>query len=310
MMHFIRPYWLWLLLPGLLYLIWIIYSHRRFNPWEKVCDSHLLSVLIEFNINRSHTFFYVILFLFYILCIFALAGPAWNKTLLLAYREVNSMMLVLDLSKAMNESDLNPDRLTRAKYKIRDLIHFVPNTQVGLVVFTEEAFIVSPLSQDANTLNVFLEELNPKIMPVSGSDSGQGLIEGYKLLQQAGVRKGDLLLITASNPTANSWETAKLIAQKGGRVHVLAMLDKTAANATIIANLQQLAKTGNGDFYFFTTDMTDIRSILVTIHGKQIINKQSSETVYSWLDAGPWFCLLLIPIALLVLREKTIYEKN
>ena len=65
-------------------------------------------------------------------------------------------MLVLDLSPAMLTTDLKPDRLTRAKFKIRDLINATQNTQMGLVVFTGEAFVASPLSQDANTLNAML----------------------------------------------------------------------------------------------------------------------------------------------------------
>jgi Ca-activated chloride channel family protein len=220
------------------------------------------------------------------------------------------MMLVLDLSPSMNDTDLKPDRLTRAKYKIRDLINSAENTQMGLVVFTEEAFTASPLSQDANTLNALLDELNPAMMPVTGSDSGEGLTEGYKLLNQGGAAHGNLLLITASNPTANSWSAAKTIARGSSHLNVLAMLDNSSSNQTTISNLQQLAKTGNGSFYLFTADAADIQNILSSAGSKQIINNENMENANVWLDAGPWFCLLLIPISLLLLRENLRHAKN
>lgn len=310
MLHFIRPLWLWMLIPALCYLAWVIYSRRQHNPWQQVCDPHLLPMLLQASPHKSQSPFYLALFLFYAVCIFALAGPAWKKASLPVYRDVSSLMLVLDLSATMNETDLKPNRLTRAKYKIRDLINAVHNTQMGLVVFTQEAFTASPLSQDANTLNALLDELSPDMMPVPGSNSGQGLTEGYKLLQQAAVNGGNLLLITASNPTAGSIAAAEMIAQAGAHLSVLAMLENNAANQATIASLQQLARTGNGTFYLFTADATDIQALAHSANSKQIIANDSKDNAYLWLDAGPWFCLLLIPIALVVLRENLRHEKH
>src|SRR5262245_11017913 len=111
MIHFIRPYWLWMLLPAFLYLVWIIFSYRQQIPWKNVCDPHLLPALLQASPYSSQRIFYLTLFLFYAICIFALAGPAWKKVELPVYREVSSLMLVLDLSPAMVSADLKPDRL-------------------------------------------------------------------------------------------------------------------------------------------------------------------------------------------------------
>ena len=261
----------------------------------------------------------------------------------------------------MQLTDLKPDRLTRAKFKIRDLINstadpaetlrdggfkggesrFSPfvqakasllrsiqtekefprssagtpvnsaqNTQMGLVVFTGEAFVASPLSQDANTLNGMLDELHPQMMPISGSDMGQGLSQGLALLKQGGVTHGNLLLITASDPTADSWTEAQNIAQAGSHLQVLAMLEPNQTTQSTITKLQELAKLGNGSFYLFTPDSTDIQNILRNNNKKQAIKDEKVENAYLWQDAGPWFCLLLIPFALVVLREKARHEKH
>jgi Ca-activated chloride channel family protein len=309
-LHFIRPYWFWVLLPAFLYLIWVIFSFRPHDPWKNVCDPHLLPALVQSSPKKSQGYFYFILFLFYILCIFALAGPSWKKVKLPVYREMSSLMLILDLSPAMLETDLRPNRLMRAKYKIRDLLNAAQNTQMGLVVFTEEAFTASPLSQDANTLNALLDELGPEIMPVSGSDSGQGLMEGHKLLKQAGATHGHLLLITASNPTAKSFSESFAIAKEGVHINVMAVLQDNIENQTTIHNLQQLAKTGGGQFYLFTKDGSDIQNILNFMSNKEIIKSEKRMNASLWLDAGPLCCLLLLPIVLLVIREHIRHETH
>lgn len=308
--HFIRPVWLWLLLPAMLYLVWVIYSVRHRNPWKAVCDAHLLSALLLQPARHSKWLLFSVLFLFYVIAIFALSGPAWEKTSLPVYRDVSSMMLVLDLSPNMNDTDLKPDRLTRAKYKIRDLINTGKNTQMGLVAFTEEAFTASPLSQDANTLNALIDELVPEMMPVAGSDSGQGITEGYQLLKQAGAPYGNVLLITASAPTANSWSAASKVAASGGHLNVLAVLADTTANQNLISDLQQLAKTGNGKFNLFSANTSDIQNILSKSDNRQVVSTDKSENANLWRDAGPWFCLLLVPFLLLVIREMQRHENG
>ena len=269
-----------MLIPALCYAAWIMLTLPAILG--KMCDPHF-PALVQLTPYKTRLWFYIVLFLLYAISIFALSGPSWKKASLPVYREVSSLMLVLDLSPTMNATDLKPNRVTRAKYKIRDLINAAQNTQMGLLAFSQEAFTVSPLSQDANTLNALLDELSPEMMPVSGSDSGEGLVEGHKLLKQAGANHGNILLITASNPTAMSWNLAKTIAQAGGRLSVLAMLDNTVSNQTILANLRQLAQTGGGTCYIFTPDASDIQAIAKSINNKQIINNDQVENAYTWL---------------------------
>ena len=310
MIHFIRPFWLYLFIPAIIYLGIVIYCYRQNNhPWKSVCDAHLLPRLLQSSSTTSRVYFNIILSLFFIVTLFALAGPAWKKEQRPIYREINSVIVVLDLSPAMLATDLKPDRLTRAKLKIRDLIHSAPNTQMGLVVFTEEAFVVSPLSQDANTLDAMLDELNLQMMPVSGSDIGQGIKQGLDLLKQAGVEQSNLLLITASEPTASSWATAKSLSQSGHHLNVLAMLESNSSTQMTLNKLQQLAKMSGGSLYLFTPDSQDIQTILNSHNTKQAIKEAEADNVAIWQDAGPWFCLLIIPFALVLLTEKVRREK-
>ena len=300
MIHFIRPFWLWVLIPVVCYILWTIYCSRQYNPWKNVCDSHLLPALLQPGPKTSKRFFYFTLFLFFILSILALAGPAWKKVALPLYRDVRSLVLVLDLSSTMLASDLKPNRLTRAKFKIKDIINTAKNVQMGLVAFTQEAFVASPLSQDANTLLALMDELSPAMMPISGSDIAQGVTQAQTLLQQARVHNGNILLITASEPTAQSLIEAKKISQQGSHLHVLAMFESHDTQT----KLEQLAKAGNGVFYPFYPGSTNIEDILKNFTMSQTIPNENKENAYLWQDEGPWVCLFLIPLALIILREK------
>lgn len=309
-LHFIRPYWLFALIPATLYVTWVIRAYRQHNPWKRVCDPHLLTALVQSGAKHSKFAFNSTLFSLFAISIIALAGPSWKKTSLPVYHEVSSLMLVLDLSNEMKTTDLKPDRLTRAKLKIRDLMNAADQMQMGLVAFTAEAFVASPLSKDANTLKALVDELDPAMMPVPGSDIGEGLSQGLTLLKQAGVSHGNLLLITASDPTAGSWSVAKEIANTGNHLNILAMLDPNPATEATIDRLKALAKTGDGSLYLFTPDTKDIQSILNSNVSKQMIKDERIDNAYLWQDGGPWLCLLLIPFALIVLREKSQHEKK
>jgi len=306
MIHFIRPYWLFALIPILFYLIWVIYVRKQHNPWKKICDPHLLPALLHHNYS-SNIFSNIILFLFFIIIIFSLAGPSWNKNKFTIYRNMNDLMIILDLSPNMLNIDLSPNRLVRAKFKIRDLIINAQNTQMGLVVFTKEAFVAAPLSQDANTLNFLLEELHPKMMPINGENMEQGLKQGLMLLKQGFSHHGNLLLITASIPNADSLTLAQQISKEGYHLSVLAMLKNNIHQQFAIKQLQQLAKMGNGFYYSFTPDNSDILNIIKNNHQFQTIQDDKIEKTDYWQDQGPWFCLLLIPFFLVILREK-LYE--
>jgi Ca-activated chloride channel family protein len=104
----------------------------------------------------------------------------------------------------MMATDLAPDRLTRARYKIRDLLAARQQGQTALVVFAGRPFEVTPLTDDVNTISSQLEIMTPALMPVPGSDLLGAYQQASALLRQAGHTEGDILLgvIGAVRPSA------------------------------------------------------------------------------------------------------------
>ena len=70
----------------------------------------------------------------------ALAGPAWDREKADLFQNVDAMVVVFDLSRSMNSTDLLPSRLDRARYKAIEVVESEPDRAVGLVVFAGSAF--------------------------------------------------------------------------------------------------------------------------------------------------------------------------
>src|SRR3989338_5693319 len=184
--HLIRPFWLLALLP-LVVLAWqTLKKQSAMNAWAKVCDPHLLPHLIQQKSQLKRQSGLMMLLLSAFFMIIGLSGPSWSRYPAPTYQPVQPRVLLLDMSEAMLEEDLQPSRLNRAKFKLHDLFTQRYMGQFGLVVYTGEPFVVSPLTDDSQTIDALLSTLTPEIMPIGGNRLDTALKEAAKLITQAG----------------------------------------------------------------------------------------------------------------------------
>jgi Ca-activated chloride channel family protein len=199
LLHFIRPYWL-LLLPLVFVLPWVWKRSRRpSGDWTRVCDPHLLRWLSakqagERSRGGGHWLAAVAL----LISILALAGPSWQKLPDSSFSARDARVIVLDLSRSMLAQDLRPNRLTRARFRLADLLGDTEEGQAGMVSYAGDAYVVSPLTNDMNTIANLLPALQPDIIPVAGSRADLALKMAASLLERAGLNMGEVLLVTDS----------------------------------------------------------------------------------------------------------------
>ena len=93
---------------------------------------------------------------------------------------------------------------------------------MGLVAYAGDAYVVSPLTSDMNTIANMLPALQPEIIPVAGSRADRAMEMAADLLERAGVAQGEILLISDSANTSDARIAAGL-AQKGITISVLAV---------------------------------------------------------------------------------------
>src|SRR5699024_7619318 len=107
--------------------------------------------------------------------IIAAAGPKIGTEVREVKRQGVDLLVALDLSASMNAEDVKPSRLDKAKYEINRLIEKVQGDRVGLIVFTGEAYLQSPMTLDYSALRLFLSIAETSQMPSSSTDFSAAL---------------------------------------------------------------------------------------------------------------------------------------
>ena len=322
-LHFLRPGWLYalaLLVP----MLWIgIRSQRSAGAWRRVCDAHLLRHLVTHGGGHAHHWPLAALALGWIATCLALAGPAWERLPQPAFKAPVQRVFVLNLSASMDASDVAPSRLARARYELSDALAALGDGQAGLVIFAEEPYVVTPISDDPKVVASFLPVLETSLMPGRGSRVDRAIDEASKLLEQAAAGAGAIVLLTdgAGDRPEATIAAARNAAQAGYPVSVLGI--GTAEGAPVPSSrgfvrdargqatlarldssaLQAVANAGDGRFAMHSPGDDDIRIVLnlsaaPVARGRKIVETQ--HVVDSWKDRGivlVWVVALLAPLA-------------
>ncbi len=321
--HFLQPLWLLSLIP-LALLVWRL---RRAaaddNPWARIIDARLRPLLLtgqDHRVNRS------VLWLLgtgWLLAALALANPVWEKQPQPLYQTSSARVIVLDLSLSMLDRDLKPSRLERARFKIEDVLARNDEGQTGLVVFAGDAFTVTPLTRDVDTIRALLKSLDPGLMPVQGSRADLGLEKAGELLRQAGLSSGRILLFADGVSGDKARQAATQLRKQGYRVSVIGIgsnkaepltnaqgqLLRTRDNKLVVpaletVALQAVAKAGGGRYRTFNNSDTDIKALLdhdTPLSTENLVNGEMQGQ--DWKERGPWLALLLLPLAALAFRR-------
>jgi len=180
--HFLRPLWLWLLVPALaLPLAW----HRRNDVrarWSRIIAPALLEhLIVGKHIRRSLLPVHTVALLIGLGAI-AAAGPTWQQERPPFTQDKAPLVVVLEVARSMDAADIAPSRLERAKQKVLDLAAARKGAHTGLVVFAASAHLVVPPTDDPSMLELYLPALSPDVMPRDGKNMAAGLDAAERLL--------------------------------------------------------------------------------------------------------------------------------
>ena len=321
--HFLRPVWLLLNIPLILGLIY--YVRRRFwsGAWQSVCDPRLLPYLLDGKVNKPKSFELLIVGITAALAIVALAGPVWRQLPQPVFQAQSALVIALDLSKSMDAQDLKPSRLVRAQHKIRDLLKQRRDGQTALLVYAGDAFTVTPLTTDVETIDNLVTDLTTDMMPASGSDVTSALRLAAELFTGAGVVSGELLVITDAIDVEQAAADSTEFSKAGHRISVLGVGTSQGAPITLAAGgfvkdregniviprldeqaLRMFAVQNNGRYHSITVDDRDLNALLSTKLDLAFSQaKLSDQQTDLWREEGPWLLLPVLLITSLVFRR-------
>jgi len=320
--HFIRPYWLLALIPYLAVLAVMLRNKLSQGNWSAVCDAALLPYLLQQKTVNQSRWPLTAGALAALLAIVALAGPTWERLPSPVFRNDSALVIALDLSRSMDAADIKPSRLVMARYKIADILKQRKDGQTALLVYAGDAFTVTPLTDDTETIDSQLSALNTDIMPSQGSNTVSALEKAAELLKQSGLQKGQILLVTDGVDVDKTMAAVKSLdkyqlsilgvgTDDGAPVAVPegGFLKDEQGNIVVpklnASDLGKLAKAGNGFYQTITADNADIQAVLTNVdRSVQQQGKQNDNLVLDqWAEKGPWLLLLVLPLAALTFRK-------
>lgn len=325
--HFLRPWW-WLAVIPMLGLLYRLSKHQLVGrDWQGVVDEALapfvLDTIGKTEKNKILPWFGVIC----VMMILALSGPVWEQLDVPVYRAEHKVVLVLDLSLSMNAEDVKPSRLERAKHKVSDVLSWSPDAQVGLVVFSEVPFTISPITDDVDTIAAFLPALTTDVMPIQGSRISLALDMAGELLDRSNAKKGQVVLITDSEVRPDAFTSVKRLSDGDYSLSILgigtekgspvlnsdgSLLKATGSGGVVLTKLDKdglrdLASGSGGVYSDITSDDTDIKRLIDLTVDRQEKEQSDVEMLSEqWVERSPWLLPFVLLIALLMFRRGTL----
>jgi len=269
---------------------------------------------------------------YFVLFIIALLGPSFGDN----SREVKAIgkdiMVCVDLSESMNANDIQPTRLEKVKFELKNLVDAFNSDRIGLIIFSSEAFMQCPLTYDQGALNLFIETLGTGLVPNAGTDFGPPIEMAYEKLsgeQATSIEQKSKIIIlisdgedfgdnTLNNVSKLEEDGIKLFTfgvgtEKGSKIRTNYGFKTDNKGREVFTklnskDLKTLAIKTGGKYFEINEGSNDIERLINAINGIEGELKDSrvidvSANKYFYFVA---FALLLICLDLL-LGLKTVY---
>ena len=315
---FAEPHYLWLLIiiPFIFLIskVTAIYF-AKFNNMQSFADKELIPHLINSKSQRVNKNF-LIWSILWILTILTLSGPRYGHTKIQVYKEIKSLVILLDLSYSMNGEDVSPSRLKRAKQEIADILkEKKQDLEIGLIGFSAVPHIITPLTYDSKTIMQLLPFIDTKLVTLEGSNIKLAIEKAKKLLNNNSYNKSILILSDGgfddikynidSNISVSLMGFGSDIGSpvKDNKNQLLKRNGKVVIDKLQRKKMQKMVK--NGGLYIDSTSLGNDTKIVLDVFSKDKDKSQKQEKELNY-----WNEIFYIPLIGVLLILITILLTN
>lgn len=272
MFRFENPAYFYLL--GLLVITTLLYYYARIQrsrKINKIGDAELVKALFR-DVSRWRSEVKFWLAQAAALCmIIALARPQFGTKVETRERQGIEAMIAIDVSNSMLAEDVRPNRLEKAKMMLSNMVDGMNDDKLGLIVFAGQAFIQMPITSDYVSAKMFLEQMNPSMVAVQGTDMAEAIrLAMRSFTPQEDVTRAIFIITDGEDNENGAVAAAQEALQKGIRTFVLGIGDPAGApiplkgsnqyitdesGNTVVSKLNEdmcraIAKAGNGSYIY------------------------------------------------------------
>jgi Ca-activated chloride channel family protein len=215
------------------------------------------------------------------LLLVALARPQKTNEKVEQWTEGIDIMLVIDISESMQIEDFKPNRLEAAKTVARQFIDGRFQDRIGIVIFSGDAYSLSPLTTDYNLLKAYLKDIDFSMIENRGTAIGSALAVGTNRMRESEAESKVLILLSDGDNTAGNIDpvtAAELANAYNIKLYTIAVgkegrvpfgkdffgQPKYIENTLDETTLRRIAEIGEGQFYR-VSDNAALEQVFATI---------------------------------------------
>ncbi|OAN60321.1 hypothetical protein A8B79_10250 [Balneola sp. EhC07] len=330
--------WLLILIPVLIAGVWLRTKALK-KKRERIFNEQLFAKLRKGFWKPGDVLKSVFVIAGLSFLLLAMAGPKIGTEVREVKRQGVDMLIALDLSASMNAEDVRPSRLEKAKFEINRLIERLKGDRVGLIVFTGEAYLQSPMTLDYSALKLFLDIADTDQMPSSATDFKAAMetaITAFESLEENETEAAKVLLIISDGEDHGQSYDAPLqdLIDKNIYVYTLGigtdegttipLYEENSSNLigykrdrsgkVVTTSLQsdelrQIASRGNGTYYAIERGNDGIDAFLARVDELEKGEFSSQEYAdyknqYQWMGALALLCFTFAYLVPAYRKEK------
>lgn len=216
-MNFAKPEWLLCLtaLPLIGFMAWLSWKKRRYR-WERMVAHRLQGRLSHTRPPWVHFTSLGLALGGMAGLIIAVAQPESGEEWVEVENEGRNILFCVDISRSMLARDIEPSRLLASRAAALEILEKFPNDRVGVLLFSGETLVQSPLTIDHSFVEQTLAQLDPNDIPVGGSNLTTAIDSGTRLLRETGQQSNIMVVFSDGEKSSEGLEEAAAGAAREG----------------------------------------------------------------------------------------------
>jgi Ca-activated chloride channel family protein len=247
------------------------------------------------------------------LIVIGIARPQKTNEKVEQWTEGIDIMLVIDISESMQIEDFKPNRLEAAKETALQFIQGRFQDRIGIVIFSGDAYSLSPLTLDYDLLRAHIEELNFEMIANPGTAIGSALAVGTNRMRDSDSKSKVLILLSDGDNTAGNIDpitAAELARSFNIKIYTIAIgkegrvpfgrdffgRTRYVENTLDETNLRKIAEIGDGEFYRVSDNeaLANVFELIDQYEKAEIKETRFKDTQDFYVIYLTWAILLLI----------------
>ncbi len=215
-MNWAKPFYLqFLWLVPIVIALMLYHVRRNKKILKNLADSSMRDIIWKEN-RKNSLWKEVLLICSFTLLIVALARPRWGRILTITEAEGYNVVFALDASSSMLAQDVKGGRVDKARESIKAALNQLPGSRFGLVAFSGKAYKLCPLTTDVNAFKLFIDLVEPSLIPTEGTDIGAAIRKSVELFSEKLSGSRIIIIVTDGENTRGDPRVEALNARKEG----------------------------------------------------------------------------------------------